>query len=153
MCWMCDHPEATVADWLDEIDDTKTRCGWAVQYVEDDRRPYAYTVGLTDYGLPELLVSGVSPRRAARMLSRFAEQFVRRGAPTPGEQLTMLGGSLVEIVEVEQPGVHMYVAAAFYGDRARALQLVWADGRGHWPWVSSFSAGRRAQPVFGVRAA
>lgn len=153
MCWMCDHPEATVAEWLDEIDDTKARCGWAVQYVEDDRRPFAYTVGLTDYGLPELLVSGVSPRRAARMLNRFAEQFVQRGAPNPGEQLTMLGGSLVEIVEVEHPDAHMYAAAAFYGGRARALQLVWADGRGRWPWVPSFSAGRRAQPVFGVRAA
>jgi hypothetical protein len=32
--------------------------GWAIQYVESENRPFAYTVGLTDRGLPELLMTG-----------------------------------------------------------------------------------------------
>lgn len=153
MCWMCDHPGSTVDQWLDEIHEVKTRTGWALQYVEHDQRPFAYTVGLTDFGLPELLVSGVSPPRAARMLNRFAAQFLDRGAPAPGEQIAMLGGSRVEVVAVDQPDAHLYVAVAFYGSKVRALQLVWADARGLWPWTAAFSAGRRRQPVLGVRAA
>jgi hypothetical protein len=30
-----------------------------VQYVGSDRMPFAYTIGLTRYRLPELLVTGV----------------------------------------------------------------------------------------------
>ena len=153
MCWKCDHPDSTDDEWLDAIHDVKARTGWAVQYVEDDRRPFAYTIGLTEHGLPELVVTGVSPRRAARMLNRFAELFVQRGAPLPGEKIPMLGGALVEIIEVEHPDAHLYVAVAFYGSRLRALQLVWADGRGRWPWAPGFSAGLRRQPVLGVRTA
>jgi len=39
-----------------------------VQYVESDRAPYAYTVGLREHGLPELLVTGLPPERTARLL-------------------------------------------------------------------------------------
>ena len=40
MCWKCDHPESTDEEWLAAIRDLKDRHGWALQYVEDDRRPF-----------------------------------------------------------------------------------------------------------------
>lgn len=49
------------------------QAGWAVQYVEDLRMPFAYTAGMTAYGLPELLMTNVSPARAARVLNRSAQ--------------------------------------------------------------------------------
>ena len=52
MCWKCDHPDSTVEQWLDAIRATVDKHGWAVQYVESDRAPYAYTVGLHEHGLP-----------------------------------------------------------------------------------------------------
>jgi hypothetical protein len=64
---MCDHPESTIEEWLDAIRTTMVKHGWAVQYVESDSRPYAYTIGLQDRGLPELLVTGVSPQRAVQL--------------------------------------------------------------------------------------
>jgi hypothetical protein len=51
--------------------------GWAVQYVESERTPFAYTVGLHDCGLPELLVTGVSPPRAKRLLNTVARDAMR----------------------------------------------------------------------------
>ena len=57
MCWMCDHPGATQQDYFDELRSRVQKHGWAVQYVEIDRAPYAYTIGLHDRGLPELLVT------------------------------------------------------------------------------------------------
>ena len=60
MCWLCDHPEATRNDYFDVLREKMRKNGWAIQYVED-RIPFAYTIGLHDCGLPELLVTGVSP--------------------------------------------------------------------------------------------
>ena len=67
MCWMYDHPEASAQDYLDVLRTKMRKNGWAVQYVESDRIPFAYTIGLHDWGLPELLVTGVSPPRASRL--------------------------------------------------------------------------------------
>jgi hypothetical protein len=48
----------------------------AGQYVDSDRMPFAYTIGLARYGLPELLVAGVSPRRIVRMLNSVGRRAV-----------------------------------------------------------------------------
>lgn len=151
MCWMCDHPGSTKQDYLDQIRTTMLKSGWVVQYVESDRTPYAYTVGLTECGLPELLVTGLSPERAARLLNRVAEHAVHEDPPTPGEQILTCAGPLIEIVELAQPDAHMYTAVAFYGADFRALQLVWADENDRWPWDAAFGSGRGGQPVLGVR--
>ena len=84
MCWMCDHPGSTVTDYLDEVRAKILRQGWAVQYVEDPQMPYAYTVGLSDYDVPELLMTNVSPQRAARVLNGSAEHILRGAELHPG---------------------------------------------------------------------
>jgi hypothetical protein len=39
-----------------------------------------------------------------------------------------------------------------FSSRLRGLQLVYADGRGLWPWDAGFRGGRGGQPVLGARA-
>jgi hypothetical protein len=95
MCWKCDHPESTIEEWLEAIHTTMVEHGWAVQYVEDDRRPYAYTVGLHDRGLPELLMTGVSPQRAVQLLNAVAEYVVKGGRPTPGHRISLPDAAVV----------------------------------------------------------
>ncbi len=151
MCWMCDHPGSTVDDYLAEIRAKIRGRGWTVQYVEDDRVPYAYTIGMTRHGLPELLMTGVSPPRALQLLGGIVDSAPDVKVPAPGERL-ILRGTLVEVVEVEHPDAHMNAAIAIYGSEVRALQLVWADWRGRWPWAAGFNNGRATQPVLGVRA-
>ncbi|MBW8711109.1 MAG: DUF4262 domain-containing protein, partial [Mycobacterium sp.] len=72
MCWQCDNTNGTTEEYLDELRATIRIHGWAVQSVEDDRLPFAYTIGLHDRGLPELLVTGLSPQPAARLLNDVA---------------------------------------------------------------------------------
>jgi hypothetical protein len=151
MCWKCDHPGSTTEEYLAELRETMLEHGWAVQYVESDRRPFAYTIGLTRYGLPELLVTGVAPRRAVRMLNTHGPQTVRDGRPAPGTRIAHPGTALVEMVQVDHPDAHLIFADAIFGDEVTALQAVWADWRGHWPWSPSFNDGRGTQPVLGVR--
>lgn len=153
MCWKCDHPDGTTEEYLAELRQTVLESGWAVQYVESDRMPFAYTVGLTRYGLPELLVTGVAPRRAARMLNTLGRRAVGGERPSPGMRIALPAGPLVEMVEVEHPDVYLIFAGAMFGDEVTALQVVWVDARGRWPWTASFDDGRGTQAVLGVRAA
>jgi hypothetical protein len=147
-----DQPNTTTDDYLDELRRTMQEHGWAVQYVESDRIPFAYTVGLHDCGLPELLMTGVSRQRAIRLLNVVAKDMMGGRTLTPGQKIAVTSGPLVELVEVANPDAHMTWAVAFGGQGVRALQLVWADGRGRWPWAAAFSDGRGRQPVLGVRA-
>jgi hypothetical protein len=151
MCWQCDNPGGTTEEYLAELHGTMLKSGWAVQYVESDRMPFAYTVGLAGCGVPELLVTGVSPRRALRMLNSVAQRALGGDRLTPGMQLTIPAGPIVEMVEVEHPHEHLIFAVAILGNDVTALQLVWADRRGRWPWAAEFDDGRGTQAVLGVR--
>ena len=130
MCWMCDHPGSTKHDYLEHVREKMLEHGWAVQYVESDPTPYAYTAGLYECGLPELLVTGLPPQPSARMLNTVGRMTVRDGPPAPGTRIQLPAGPLLEVVEVEHPDAHMNVAVAFFGTDMQALQLVWADRNG-----------------------
>jgi hypothetical protein len=129
-------------------------CGFAVQGVEGNRHrsPWAYTVGLTAHGKPELLVTGLSYARSGELLNEVASHVLHAEAPQPGEVVPLHDGPVIEIVEVSEPTVHLAIAVEIFGPEIRALQLVHADDRGHWPWELGFRGGRGGQPVLGVRA-
>jgi Domain of unknown function (DUF4262) len=153
MCWLCDHPGATQFDYLEHIRDTIASCCFAIQGVEGDRHssPWAYTVGLTAHGKPELVVTGLSYARSGQLLNDVASHVLHAEAPQPGEVVPLRDGPVIEIVEVTEPTVHLAIAVEIFGPEIRALQLVHADDRGHWPWDVGFRGGRGGQPVLGVR--
>jgi len=155
VCWQCDHPGATWQDYLDHLRELLEEHCWIVQGVQRERRrpPYAYTVGLAAHGRPELVVTGMPYDRAVDLLNGVAEHVLHADPPEPGEVLPLRGGPVVEIVRVTEPSVHLAVAAALNGPQFAALQLVYADDRGHWPWESGFRGGRGGQPVLGARTA
>src|SRR3712207_2960779 len=107
MCWQCDHPNATIDDYFDLLRAKIRKCGWFVQYIEDDKTPFAYTIGLDDWNLPELMITAVSPQRATRLLNRVAADALRGQVLTAGCQLTIPGGPLIEIVDVDHPDAHL----------------------------------------------
>lgn len=153
MCWQCDHPGSTRLEYLQHLRELIACHGWAVQGVQRDRihPPWAYTVGLTSNGRPELVVTGMPLAPAAQLLNDVAAHVLHADAPRPGEQVPLIGGPLIEIVEVAEPSAHLLTAVEFYGPEIRALQLVHADDRGHWPWEVGFRGVRGGQPVLGVR--
>ncbi len=155
MCWMCDHPNSTVEDYLDHIARIIVTTGWAVQFVERDRLrpPYAYTIGLTALGKPELVVTGMPAQRSAELLNEVASQVLHATEPEPGQQIQLADGRpLIEIVEVEVPQAHLLLVGEFFEQDCRALQLVHADDRGHWPWDVGYRGLKGGQPVLGPRA-
>lgn len=151
MCWQCDHPDKTLDDYLGLLREKILTRGWVVQYVESDRRPFAYTIGLHDRGLPELLVTGLPPKQALWLLNSFARRTLAGLRPVPGDQVSLPAGTRLELVDVEHPDAHMGMAIAIEGRDITAMQLVWADSRGRWPWAAGFDDGYRHQPVLGAR--
>lgn len=133
MCWMCDHPEATFADYVEErLQPMIDRYGWAVQAVGPTRTRagFAYTVGLTAQGRAELVVTGKGPAASYDLL----EAALTQGEPRPGYRFDVLLGPALQVLHVPRPADQLLVATALYGDSVRAVQLAWADGRGRWPW-------------------
>lgn len=152
MCWQCENPNGTTEEYLAELRDVIADHGWVVQYVEDASRPFAYTIGLSHRGLPELLITGMQSQKSARVLNSIAHQIVDDGMVlAPAVHIDYQGEFLLEVVEVEHPDVHLKFAVRLCEKPFRAHQLVWTDDRGHWPWDRRWSHGRRRQPVLGIR--
>ncbi|WP_428341680.1 DUF4262 domain-containing protein [Mycobacterium sp.] len=150
MCWKCDHPDSTMQEWMELIYEKVKENGWIVQYVSG-HMSFAYTIGLHERGLPELLVTGMPPERANLVLTTVGEYLLKGGRPVPGERMLIGGELLLDFVQVQHPSAHLKFAANFYGPDLRALQLVWPDEHGHRPWCAEFSNGGVRQPVFGIR--
>jgi len=138
MCAMCGGQSIGdfVADVVDDI-----RCvGWAVIAVEDERgrHVHTYTAGLTRYhGHPELIVSGADFATAHHVLDTLAGA-VRDGRPIGAGQV--LGpeevGRECMLVRVDDPS-RLVLAQALYETGlgpVPALQVVWSDEAGRWPW-------------------
>lgn len=151
MCWQCDDPQATTEDYLGTLRDIITKYRWAIQFVEGDR-PSAYTIGLHDLGLPELLTTGLNPQKSARLLNSIAKDILNGSTRLqPGMHIDHRDEFVLEVVEVDHPAVHLPFALGIFGEPIRALQLVWTDDRRKWPWDRGWSHGRRRQPVLGTR--
>lgn len=153
VCDLCDQPDRTTDDVEDRIREVIKRRRFAMVSVAGSSRTaeFSYTVGLTEHGLPELIVTAVRSDSASRLLDLWGNYLLDTSAVLPGETLES-GPWLLEAVHVEQPQDHLLVADRFYGDRLRALQLVWADSAERWPWEPGHRARRSGQPVLGARA-
>lgn len=154
MCWMCDHPGATEADYQDHLRRLIGTFGWAVQGVErdGDHPPYAYTVGLAGMGMPELVITGTLDLDQAAVLLNLGVLRSSTRIQVPGERFRLPRGPLVEVVTVTSPWAHLLMAVALYGERFDALQLVHADRHRRWPWEAGYAGVTGGQPVLGVRA-
>jgi hypothetical protein len=95
--------------------------GWQVQIVEHDRRPFAYTVGLHNRGLPELLITGLNAHVSNRVLKSIGHMIVDDGTfLAPAMHTDYQDRFLMEVVEVAHPDVHLKDAVRICGPEVRA---------------------------------
>lgn len=144
--------EAT--DYMTRITDTIESHGWAVQGVmptEDDTDPvpFAYTVGLTGFGHPEIIVCGLDPRDVGIVLLNDLGERVRAGRTfSHGEvpRNLLMGGYdpvLITVTDLSR----LTIARRVYGESITALQLILPDERNRLPWHKEYDMSW--QPVLG----
>ncbi|MEV7092259.1 DUF4262 domain-containing protein [Amycolatopsis sp. NPDC051045] len=153
MCRQCEDPDRP--GYLERLREGVADRGWLVQGVggAGPYPPWAYTIGLTGYGLPELVVTGLPVFAAAGLLNDLAAHSLHGSPPSAGERIPLRDGLLIEVVALTEPSAHLLFATALYGPEIRALQLVHADSRGRFPWSPDFRDGQAGQPVLGARHA
>ncbi|GGL92985.1 DUF4262 domain-containing protein [Micromonospora yangpuensis] len=134
-----------------------TETGWAVTAVlpapGTTDSPFAYTVGLTERHLPELVIAGLDPRIAQILLNDLAGR-VHTGAArlTHGHRVDDLIVGYPAVI-VEGPATEALwpgTAYARYGrDRVHLQQIVWPDRHGRFPWHDGYEYPGHVQPLLG----
>ncbi len=153
MCDLCDDPSCEPDDVLERVRTDIARRRFSTVSVGGSTRSaeFSYTVGLTEMGLPELVVLAVRPAESVRLLRLWGDYLLDESAVLPGEILEA-GPWLLQAVLVDRPQEHLVVAQRFYGRDLQALQLAWADDRGRWPWEAGHRGRRAGQPLLGAPA-
>ena len=150
MCDQCGMSQCNSDNAIERVQAAIDTRGFGIVSVSGSARSaeFSYTVGLTEQLLPELVVMAVRPRDALRLLDVWASYLLEKSVVLPGETLET-GPWLLEAVQVARPEKHLLIADTLYGERLRALQLVWGDAAGRWPWDPGHRARRAGQPVLG----
>ncbi len=127
--------------------------GWAVRNVSDadPKKCLSYTVGLTEHGHPEVVMTGLPPDAGTAFLNIVGEIVVREGGRfRSGEATTELAdGPPMPVLEVSDKTA-LSAVEAIYGD-VPALQIVWTDSHGHLPWDPGYANPPGSQPLLGSR--
>lgn len=138
--------------------DVIRRYGWEITYIYADSEgpAYAYTSGLTGFGHPELIVTGVG-RETARFLLNTLGERVRMGQHLRAGELLDFDSWVhqVQLIEVDPFASEEYLLTANYlyrspdGPPLPALQAVYDDHEGWLPWERGYHLSPEAQPVLG----
>jgi hypothetical protein len=114
---------------------------------------HAYSVGLWHhFAQPEVIVFGLDPAIAAELLEAVADEADAGHPCTAGSARDdLLRGYPVRFLAVPPPLVasHLPLAHwAYEGEDPPAVQLVWPDKQGRWPWQDDVRSGFAAlQPL------
>lgn len=130
--------------------------GWMVQGVfstPDDPEPsFAYTIGLTEAGLPELLIAGNIKHAVMAQLLNSAGSLHVKNEIKPGDVLDEIASMPLRVRAVKDT-LPLQQAHNYYRDPQRvrgvvsALQLVWPDKAGAYP-DQVFYDRSMAQPLY-----
>jgi len=141
------------------VDDTRDKIaqhGWTVIGVfptpGDPGVPFAYTVGLTGKGLPELAIYGLPIRVGHQVLNAVARQMVDAGGPFVSGQCIddVLDGGVSMVAVAMTNTCDLNMVREVYGAVGDAVQVCWPDLDGLLPWEQGSRLGDEEQPVHGV---
>ncbi|MFI7208458.1 DUF4262 domain-containing protein [Micromonospora aurantiaca (nom. illeg.)] len=145
-----------IEDFMRRQGEMIDRVGWSVTLVhpsgdDDTGSPYAYTVGLTAHGYPELLIAGLDPAISQQLLNDLAARVYDRAERfSHGQRIgDLIAGYDAAIIDGE-PTEQMCPGAAIarYGqEQVRVQQIVWPDPDGRFPWDDGYAYPSEVQPV------
>ena len=143
--------ESQVAAFSEQIRASVDEHGWAAVAVASEP-PFTYTAGLwRSLNHPELIVTGL-PAETAKVVLDHAVDEIKRGQPIrDGTIVRGLIGEYPVAARRVQPSslAQLAFAAELYrGVTFSAIQLVWPDRAGHFPWhIGTAREYRQAQPL------
>lgn len=149
-------PDAFLVQTLEKID----RYGWSVVAVGggpcscpgcdggDDEASFAYTVGMTTLGHPEVITYGLPPQTAMRSLNLIGARVKAGRPPRMGRRITGIFPGYRGFLLAEANRDDLVVAQQVYPE-IEAVQLVWPDRAGRFPWEPGYAIAPFTQPLIG----
>ncbi len=115
--------------------------GWHITGVMDSPA-FTYSTGLTQYSLPEFIVSGLPMETSAYFINQIGSEMKDGKRLEVGKKYFKYTASGLPIVFVEVSKEvmeeKMTVTGFHFQDGFKALQLVWCDTDGKFPWEEGF---------------
>ena len=126
-----------VRAYLDRCQALIDEHGHMVQSVFADARTpdFAYTIGLSTRGLPELVVIGLPSETATHALNQIAQRLAKDSIPDH-QDITEIANMPLRLrtVDPDAAWVHMGVARSLLQTRPTAIrQVLWPDPSGRFP--------------------
>lgn len=147
-------------EYLDRIRGLVDQYGWAIQSVFPDKTDqdpgFAYTVGLSLHGHAELIISGLPPATGQTILNDLAKRVRDSGQDlttnTPMDDV--IENLSVILIPVTDPGNYVTVADTLLHEKVRgasaaAVQMVWPDQHGRFPWETDCTTTAAHQKILG----
>jgi hypothetical protein len=126
--------------------------GWAIRHVlpspVSGETAFSYTVGLSYRGWPELIITGLPATVAELFIRNAVDVQNENGSFRPGDgtdELTESG----DVVFIAAADVRGMTATANIVGAFSALQLVWPDSAGAFPWDTGYRNPIGSQPLLG----
>jgi hypothetical protein len=126
------------------------RHGWIVQWIANAEPPFAYSVGMTPHGLPEVIMFGLRAETLQFFINEVCGRMLYEQVRyRHGDVITELseGGQPLKVLDVDDTSA-LGAAHRFY-QTVRALQLVYADQEGRFPWDEGYAFPLEEQPLLG----
>ena len=140
---------------LTDIRELVARHGWAIRHVLPDtasaQAPFSYTVGLTSRGWSELIITGLPTALADVFIRNAVDVQVQNGAFRAGDRSDELTES-GDVMFIPAEDVSGMTATTEIVGAFSALQLVWPDSAGHFPWHPRYRNSNASQPLLGTAA-
>ncbi|HEX8693668.1 MAG TPA: DUF4262 domain-containing protein [Longimicrobium sp.] len=143
-----------MAGVLQEVVSRVQAQGWTYIYTPFEGHPvaYGYTVGFTEtFGFPEAVVLGLAQETIGFLFARLAEK-LRMCERPPLDQPLDLGLTVplvLRAIPAEVARTHLKIANVFYEHRTdgyEAVQVVWPDAAGRFPWEAGYERAGNYQP-------
>jgi len=156
---MRDDTPADIDEWLLESRLRTERAisehGVFIHYVGGDHESlatsFAYTIGMTEIGHPELVVLGVPAGTANGLLNEVASR-VRAGESLGAGRVVRFDqwSHRVTVEVVPNPAQILFAANSYYGrpdeSSVEAFQLTYDDTSGRFPWEDGYDVPAWIQP-------
>lgn len=138
----------------DEIDSYIEKGIWGVIGVfhENPEKNFSYSIGMRHYGKPEIIVCGL-PLETSKIVINNANRTAKDGNVVYQDgqfDNNILDGFPVAYVDVSEKNKRKYLVQAYshYESWAfPAVQMVWPDTNGKFPWDEEYEEKFKYQPV------
>ena len=157
-CLMC-GPEALSAEEMeDRVRGDIIKKGWSDMGIivhDVDDIPHNYSVGLSEYGHPDLITIGLPNDLGHAVLQAPAEQIMEGKAYLPHsyskDVLRDMDVAFLPVDEMLNDDYPMTMTVRLYGEHCTAMQIIWPDPNNRFPWHWDFvDEYRQYQPLLGT---